>query len=87
YGATDPELAVGEVRPIVGSKVLVVRFELLRPARLLDVAALRSVYVEGSIFDPKYLQSLERAQFLGRLSDRFALPVMPNDEPLDYLAT
>ncbi len=87
YGATSADLAVGEVRPPVGSRVAVARFELLRTVRLLDVAALRSVYVEGSIFDPAYMGRLELAKFLERLSDRFALPVMPDDEPLDYLPT
>lgn len=87
YGATDPDLAVGEVRPPVGSRVAVARFVFLRSARFLDVRALRSVYVEGSIFDTEYLGRLELAKFLERLSDRFAMPVMPDDEPLDYLPT
>jgi hypothetical protein len=30
---------------------------------------------------------LERARFLGRLSNRITMPVMPDDEPLDYLIT
>jgi hypothetical protein len=87
YGATDPTVAIGEVRPPVGSRVAVGRFELLRPVRLLNVTALRSVYVKGSIFDARYIARLERAKFLERLSDRITTPVMPDDEPLDYLVT
>lgn len=87
YGATDAETAVGEVRPPVGSRVAVARFEFLRNVRLLDVNALQSVYVEGSIFDPEFKGRLELAKFLEGLSDRFAMPVMPDDEPLDYLPT
>src|SRR3954470_5589142 len=43
YGALEAATAVAEVRPPVGSKVLVVRFEILRPVRLLDVEALRAL--------------------------------------------
>jgi RES domain len=39
YGATDPLVALADVRPPVGSTVAVGRFELIRPVRLLDVEA------------------------------------------------
>ena len=87
YGASDPVVALAEVRPPVGSNVVVARFELIRPVRLLDVEALQSVNVTGSIFDRDYMQRLERAKFLKWLSRRITMPVMPDDEPLDYLAT
>ena len=87
YGATDPLTALSEVRPPVGSKVVVGSFELIRPVRLLDVEALRSLNVEGSIFDREYLRRKERARFLEWLSHRLTMPVMPEDEPFDYLPT
>ncbi|MBI1687053.1 RES family NAD+ phosphorylase [Caulobacter hibisci] len=87
YGATDAEAALAEVRPTVGSRVLVARFDVIRPLRLLDVDALRSVYVNGSIFDPSYMGRLELAKFLESLSERMTLPVMPGDEPAEYLIT
>ncbi len=87
YGATDPSIALAEVRPPVHSRVVVGRFDLISPVRLLDVEALRSLNVEGSIFDRTYIQRLERAQFLKWLSRRITRPVMPDDEPFDYLAT
>ena len=87
YGASDKGVALAEVRPPVGSRALVAEFELLRPLRLLDVAALQSVYVEGSVFDPEYLEQLSLAKFMGRLSDRITMPVMPDDEPTKYLIT
>jgi hypothetical protein len=55
--------------------------------RLLDVAALQSVYIEGSIFDPGYLEQLSLWKFMGRLSERITMPVMPDDEPTEYLIT
>lgn len=87
YGATDAKIALTEVRPPMGSKVVVGRFELIRAVRLLDIEALRSVYVDGSIFDRGYIRRLERAKFLRWLSTQMTLPVMPNDEPFGYLAT
>jgi hypothetical protein len=87
YGATNVDTALAEVRPPVGSRVAVARFELIRPVRLLDVEVLREVFVEGSVFDIGYLRKLERATFLGRLSERMTRPVMPDDEPFDYLVT
>jgi RES domain len=87
YGATDPAIALAEVRPPVGSKVVVGSFELIRPIRLLDVEALRSVNAEGSIFDREYIRRKERAKFLHWLSRRITMPVMPDDEPFEYLPT
>lgn len=87
YGATTRRLAIAEVRPPVGSQVLVGRFDVLRPLRLLDLTALASVVSEGSIFDPGWAARLERAAFLGSLKGRISQPVMPDDERLEYLAT
>lgn len=87
YGALTPEVALAEIRPPVGSRVMIGKFDVIRRVRLLDVEALRSVLVRGSIFDPEHNRKLERAKFLGRLSERITRPVMPNDEPSDYLIT
>lgn len=87
YGATDEIVAIGEVRPPVGSRVMIGQFKLLRKVRLLDVNSLQSVYVEGSFFDSTYIGRLERAKFLERLSERITRAVMPNDEPLEYIIT
>jgi hypothetical protein len=87
YGATNVDTALAEVRPPVGSRVVVGRFELIRSIRLLDVEILREVFVEGSVFDADYLRRLARGTFLGRLSERMTRPVMPDDEPFDYLVT
>lgn len=87
YGASDPEVALAEVRPPVGSRAVTGEFELLRDVRLLDVTALQSLYVEGSLFDPDYERRLALAKFMARLSDRITTPVMPDDEPTEYLIT
>ncbi|WP_431110174.1 RES family NAD+ phosphorylase [Variovorax paradoxus] len=87
YGATNASVALAEVRPPVGSKVVVARFDIIRPLRLLDLTALDGVRDGGSIFDPSLRDRLERVAFLRTLGQRMTRPVMPDDEAFDYLAT
>jgi RES domain/HEPN/RES N-terminal domain 1 len=87
YGALTPEVALAEIRPPVGSRVMIGKFSVVRPLKILDVEALQSVLVRGSIFDSSFVGKLQRARFLRRLSDRITRPVMPDDEPSDYLIT
>ncbi|MFQ1717005.1 RES family NAD+ phosphorylase [Aeromonas veronii] len=87
YGATDADVALAEVRPPVGSDVVVAKFFIVRPLRLLDLSALEGVYEEGSFFDPLYKERLERAAFLRSLGRRITKPVMPDDQDFDYLVT
>lgn len=87
YGATDPLVALAEVRPPVGCSVALARFNIVRPVVLLDLTALREAMTAGDIFDPSYLDRLQRAGFLRQISDRITVPVMPDDEHLGYLVT
>jgi RES domain len=87
YGATHEEVAISETRPPVGSHVAIARFEVIRPLKLLDVEALQAILVTGSIFDPTHLERLKNAAFLSHLSRQITLPVMPDDEPFEYLVT
>jgi hypothetical protein len=87
YGANDQKTAIAEVRPPVGSQVAVAQFEIIRELRLLDLTALSDVRVTGSIFDFGLAGRMERAVFLRSLSRRITRPVMPDDEPFEYLAT
>jgi hypothetical protein len=88
YGALDPEVALAEVRPAVGSKVLIGGFEIIQPLKLLDLTALNDLKCEpGSLFDEAYRLRLKRAGFLRQLSALLSKPVMLTDEPTEYLLT
>lgn len=87
YGATNPAVALAEVRPPVGSEVVVAKFDIIRPLYLLDLTALDDVRGDGSIFDPSFKGRLERIAFLRSLGQRITRPVMPDDQAFDYLAT
>lgn len=87
YGATDAETCVTEVRPPVGSHVVVGRFQIIRDIRLLDLNILSQIYVEGSYFDPEFKGRKEHAAFLQRLVGELTKPVMPDEETFGYLPT
>ncbi len=85
YGATDKCTAISEIRPVVGSFVVVGKFELLHPVRVLDLDLLTDVHVDLSHFDPDYSVHKARAEFFRRLVREIGIPVLPEDEALDYL--
>lgn len=87
YGAVDIDTALSEVRAPVGSKVALARFQIVRPLRLLDLSAVKSVAVVGSIFDPETIVKLQRANFLEVLSHLISRAVMPHEEASEYLPT
>jgi hypothetical protein len=87
YGANSQPVALAEVRPPVGSKVAIARFDIISPLRLLDLTAFDGLVTRGSAFDPAYLHALEKAAFLRTFGTRLSRPVMPNDEAFAYLAT
>lgn len=87
YGACEAKSALAEVRPVVGSNVVVAKFSILRPVQLLDLPALEKLTCNGSLFDPQYAAELERHGFLRSLSKRLVMPVMPNDQDHAYLIT
>lgn len=87
YGAREEKSALAEVRPVVGSKVVVAKFDIVRSLQLLDLRTLERLRCHGSYFDPDYSTELERYGFLRSLSRRLVLPVMPNEQDHAYLIT
>ena len=87
YGGTDVHVTIAEVRPPVGTRVAVARFDIIRPLRLLNLADVIDVSVKGSIFDPELAGRMEHASFLQSLSRDMTQPVMPDDEAFEYIVT
>jgi hypothetical protein len=87
YGAFDIDTCLAEVRPPVGSHVVVGEFRLLRPMQLLNFGRLASMPFTHDPFDPEHQEALERWTFLRSLSQRFSMPVMPGVEEFEYLLT
>ena len=87
YGATEADVAIAEVRPPVGARVVVAAFEIVRPLKVLNLDNLRFASVKGSIFDPSFADLENRAAFLRTLSERLCAPVVPDREELEYVPT
>ena len=87
YGAEKEEVAIAEVRPPVGSVVLVACFNVIDRIRLLDVSGLEKAFQIKSVFDSAYKPLSDRERFLYTLSDRLSTPVMPSDEIHEYKIT
>ena len=87
YGALNPDTCVAEVRPLVGSKVVVAEFELLRTLQLLDFDTLAELHDGGSYFDTDFADRRGRAAFFKWLVGEIGGPVMPQDESFEHIAT
>lgn len=87
YGARTSAICLSELRQPVGREVVIARFDIIRNLRLLDVDALASVRTVKECLDPTHLEECQRVEFFKRLSKRITRPVMPDDEPLEYLIT
>ena len=87
YGAASAETCVAEVRPPVGSQVVVGRFQILRKLYLLDFDVLSQVYAKVSVFDPAYGPQIGHAAFLRKLVAELTRPVLPSEEGFKYLPT
>jgi len=89
YGALDERIAVAEVRPPIGSHVVVGAFAPTRALRILDLGALGRVRVfdHADLFSGEFDAISTRFTFLHRLEQEISLPVQPHDEVLEYVPT
>ncbi|WHI48959.1 RES domain-containing protein [Microbulbifer sp. VAAF005] len=87
YGATDANTCISEIRPAVGSYVVIGQFYPLRDLRVLDLSLLQDVCLPGSFFDQTYSERLSRISFLGQLVEELSRPIMPGEEARGYLLT
>ena len=89
YGASSEAVALAEVRPPVGSYVLVGKFHFFRELRLLDFCKFKHVDLPKSFSMFSAFASIEsqRHSFLAGMEDLIAQPVMPNNVDRSYLAT
>ncbi len=89
YGATDVQTALAEVRPPVGSWVVVAKFSITRALKLLDLKRLGQVTLskDASLFDANTKAQAERRDFLRLFCEKIVAPVMPESQERNYLIT
>jgi len=88
YGATTPDVAISEVRPPVGSHVIVAPFTPQKALRILDISELDAlVFSKESIFNPSTIKSHEKTGFLKKFSRKMTMPVFGKQQDNEYLIT
>ena len=87
YGSNDEKVALAEVRPPVGSYVLVGKFRLVRRVRLLNLRERKTSHTVKSHFDPNFLDLFKRAIFLQKLATILSRPILPRAADSEYLPT
>jgi hypothetical protein len=87
YGAMETDTCIAEARAPVGSYVVLGRFEIIKPIRVLDLDVLTKVVTGRSWFHPEFTTRSNRAAFLRRLTAEISRPIMPRDEEFEYLPT
>lgn len=88
YGADSEDAAIAEVRPPVGSVVVLSQFDLLRPLRLLDLtqfSQITTAFQNTSIFDPNYSVLQEKVCFFRSFANKLSRPILPDQTDLDYI--
>lgn len=87
YGAEKIETCINEIRPPVGSNVVVGKFTVLRSLNLLDFEMLTQITTTKSIFDPMCAKEKQQAAFFKCFIDEISRPILPADEQVDYTPT
>ncbi|NIY92584.1 RES domain-containing protein [Vibrio diazotrophicus] len=88
YGAFKERTAIAEVRPHVGSYVVVGRFDFIEPVKLVDLPALREVVnTSTDLLDPKTYNLEQQLRFLEELSRKISKPIHPHEIELEYITT
>lgn len=88
YGALELQTAITEVRPHVGSYVVVGKFDLIEQLRLVDLTALREVASDSTeLFDPKTYHLQQQTIFLELLSQKISKPIHPHEAEIEYITT
>jgi hypothetical protein len=87
YGANNQKTAIAELRPPVEAQIAVAQFQIIRKLRMLDLTAVGRVRLTENLADFGLVGRADDAVFLRSLLERIAGPLMPDDDPDDYLAT
>jgi len=87
YGSFDVATCVAELRGPVGGTVVVGKFAITRPLRILDMTRLKDAGFFISCFDPDVARKAAYNRFLRGFHDEIKKAVIPGAETLDYLPT
>ena len=87
YGSFELDTCISEIRPPVGSQIVIGCFTFTKPTKLLNLELLKDYNNSFDRFDPKYIEKQEQEYFLRCLVDDVSKPIIINDDPSSYLPT
>lgn len=88
YGASSPKTCISEVRPAVGSYVVVAPFILRKTLKLFDISSLKNIKpIKGSHFNPQVRSLNNKIFFLRTLARTLTRPVSSKTSEFEYLIT
>ena len=87
YGSNSAEVALAEIRPPVGSYVLVGKFQLVRRVRLLNLRKQKTDHAVRSYYDPNFLDLPKKVIFIQKLTKILSQPALLGAEDSEYLPT
>ena len=87
YGALEQLTCISELRPPVGTSVVIGQFNVIRHVKLLDLGALAEAYVSTSYFCSEFPKHKAQAAFLRYLVSEISRPVIPEEKAFEYLPT
>lgn len=87
YGALEDRIAIAEVKPSIGSYIVLGSFVPTRALAVVDFGALGDVLERSDVFDPEFDAISERLVFLRMLEHELSLPIQPAEDPIGYVPT
>jgi hypothetical protein len=91
YGSFEGDkrdTCISEIRPPVGAVVIVGKFKIVRPIHILDLTLFNDPdLVWPSMFQPNFNQKIKELKFIKKFHDEISKPILPDDEPLEYIPT
>ncbi|MBF0155106.1 MAG: RES domain-containing protein [Magnetococcales bacterium] len=87
YGSMDTMTCLAELRLPTGSSVIIGRFTITRPLRILDLMNLSHTIKSLSPFDPEFQKAQEFSTFLNHFALEISRPILPSNTDLEYIAT
>jgi hypothetical protein len=87
YGSFNKDTCVAELRTAVGGQVVIGKFEIIRPIRVLDLTVLETASANLSYFEDEFVQLHAYSRFLREFHAEIKKPILPGRETLEYLPT
>lgn len=87
YGALEESTCVAEVRPNIGNYLVIGKFEISRPMKILDLTVFNTIPPYGSFFRPSFDEEISNWMFFRNFQYLISQPILPNQEYLEYIPT